>query len=76
MDCSPFVCSKVLDVLRMRKRAVWCVAAGGVEGDVRVVVKPADREQLRAFVDQYFRGSESFIMDLVAGPPIESKEVA
>ena len=74
MNCSPSVFSKVLDVLRMRKRAGWAVAEGCSESDVNVVVNAADRAAFDEFVDKYFPGCESFIMDFVADAPNEPKK--
>lgn len=42
IDCSPSVFSKVLDVLRARKRAPRIASGGSDVGYVRVVVKAAD----------------------------------
>lgn len=72
-DCSPSVFSKVLDVLRVRKRAAWA-GSGGANGTAssRVVVKAADRESFNKFVEMYFPGCESFVMDLVARSPAAS----
>ncbi|CAM9189820.1 unnamed protein product [Scytosiphon promiscuus] len=73
MDCSPPAFSKVLDVLRMRKRAAWAGSGGANRmGSARVVVKAADREAFDKFVGMYFPGCESFIMDLVARSPMAS----
>lgn len=68
MDCRPSVFSKVLDVLRMRKRAAWGEAGGGDAG-VRVVIKAVNRADFDSSVGMYFPGCENFIMDLVAAPP-------
>ena len=75
VDCSPSVFSKVLDVLRMRKRVAWGGGAGwaGMAGGdlgFRVVVKAADRAAFETFVRMYFPGCESFIMDYVADGPL------
>ncbi|CAM9594817.1 unnamed protein product, partial [Scytosiphon promiscuus] len=64
-DCSPSVFSKVLDVLRIRKRMAWGSNGGDGESDVRVVVRAVDREPFEEFVHMYFTDQESFIMDLV-----------
>ncbi|CAM9567148.1 unnamed protein product [Scytosiphon promiscuus] len=67
MECSPSVFSKVLDVLRMRKRAAW---AGddpqqGWGQPVRVGIKAVERTAFEQFVEMYFPGRQSFIMDCV-----------
>eukprot|EP00752_Nemacystus_decipiens_P018455 g16545.t1 len=68
IDCNPAVFSKVLDVLRMRKRTGW---TGGeaqqpwLVEPVRVAVKAADRKAFEGFVNTQFSGCESFIMDYV-----------
>eukprot|EP00752_Nemacystus_decipiens_P009710 g8671.t1 len=72
MDCSPAVFGKVLDVLRMRKRASWASGFAHREGDVRVAVKAADRAAFEAFVDMYFPGCQGFIMNYVVDAPLES----
>ena len=73
MDCSPSVFSKVLDVLRMRKRESWAGKAGANYCEARVAVKPADRAAFDEFVDMYFPGCESFIMDLVTEASVQKK---
>lgn len=71
VDCDPACFSKILDVLRMRKRAGWVLSDSLLsprENDaeaVRVVVKAADRLCFEEFVNMYFPACESFIMDLV-----------
>ena len=72
MDCSASVFSKVLDVLRMKKRAAWLAAEGRIDVDARVAVKPVDRTAFGAFVDMHFPGCEDFIMDCVADAEKES----
>ena len=64
-DCSPAVFSKVLDVLRMKKRAAWAggVTGRGVPPTVRVAVNAADRDAFERYVNMYFVGCESFITD-------------
>ncbi|CAN0490036.1 unnamed protein product, partial [Laminaria digitata] len=75
IDCDPTYFSKILDVLRMRKRASWrgkqeeekeekkeessVVLPGGV------LVEETDAEAFGTAVNMYFPGCESFIMDLV-----------
>ena len=75
VDCNPTCFSKILDVLRMRKRASWSRGvAGGKQGEEEeysgipsgaVLIKEADREVFDEAVNMYFPGCESFIMDLV-----------
>ena len=71
INCGPFVFSKVLDVLRMRKRVGWSLRGQGQIGIraktvVGCVVVPAhDRVYFEEFVGIYFPGCESFTMDLV-----------
>ncbi|CAM9115412.1 unnamed protein product, partial [Hapterophycus canaliculatus] len=67
-NCSPSVLSKVLDVLRMRKRAAWSSDERDGDNGARVVVEAADRDSFDEFVDMYFTGHESFIMDFVESP--------
>lgn len=60
-DCSPVVFSKVLDVLRMRKRAAW---AGSVDGQggtpmVRVAVNVTDRDSFKQYVEPSWGASVS-----------------
>ncbi len=79
VDCSPRVFSKVLDVLRMRKRAGWAVRGrqgedGGAAAPVSVVVREEDSDCLEEFVNKYFPGRESFIMDLVELPIASTSE--
>lgn len=74
LDCKPAVFAKVLDVLRMKKRAGWAPSedAGGggvVVKPVPVAVRQADRACLEEFVNKYFPGCERFIMDLVVELP-------
>ncbi|CAN0446708.1 unnamed protein product, partial [Hapterophycus canaliculatus] len=64
-DCSPSVFSKILDVLRVRKRKAWASDDGRGGNDARVVVKAADRAAFEEFVDKSFTHHVSFIMDLV-----------
>lgn len=63
IDCSPSSFSKVLDVLRMRKRERWPLFFGTSTGLVTVPSK--DQASFVEFVDMYFPGCDSFIMDVV-----------
>lgn len=66
-DCSPGIFSKVLDVLRMRKREGWSGRAKKRKREaVRVAVKPSDRAAFETFVNMQFPGCEDFIMDCVS----------
>eukprot|EP00904_Undaria_pinnatifida_P000593 jgi/Undpi1/10534/HiC_scaffold_29.g12984.m1 len=76
IDCDPTCFSKILDVLRMRKRASWSRGAttgatqeGGEEcGCVppgAVFIKEADAEMFGEAVNMYFPACENFIMSLV-----------
>ncbi|CAM9747042.1 unnamed protein product [Ectocarpus sp. 6 AP-2014] len=71
IDCKPSVFSKVLDVLRIAKRAAW---ARSEEGPVRnekrrvkprVTIKAGDRAAFEEFVDMYFPCCETFMMEHV-----------
>ena len=71
IDCDPTCFSKILDVLRMRKRASWSrgVTPEKQEGSLgkcpgAIAVKKADLKTFRAAVQMYFPGCESFIMGL------------
>ncbi len=67
-DCSPGVFSKVLDVLRLRKREGWSGRDSTKKREstaVRVAVKSSDRAALETFVNMQFPGCEGFIMDCV-----------
>ena len=70
VDCSPKAFSKVLDILRMKKRLGWVVrGTQGHDGDavtpVPVIVRQEDRACFIEFVNMYFPGSENVILDLV-----------
>lgn len=65
MDCSPSVFSKVLDVLRTRKRAARAGSGDANKmGSDRVVVKAPDRGCFDEFVGMHFPGCDNFVMDL------------
>ena len=75
IDCDPTCFSKLLDVLRIRKRAWW---SQGVKGERQqedssvalpggILIKEADAEAFGAAVNMYFPGCENFIMGLVQG---------
>lgn len=69
IDCSPSVFAKVLDVLRVRKRAGWARTASPHQRRndlVRVIVKAGDRDAFEEFVEKHFPGDlQSFIMGRV-----------
>ncbi|CAN0390995.1 unnamed protein product, partial [Ectocarpus fasciculatus] len=67
IDCKPSVFSKVLDVLRMAKRASWARGDDGqqVNEKARVTINAVDRAEFEEFVDMYFKGCENFIMEYV-----------
>ncbi|CAM9717215.1 unnamed protein product [Pylaiella littoralis] len=68
IDCSPSVFAKVLDVLRMRKRANWTGIAPeqGCDDLLHVRIKAEDRGAFEEFVEKHFPGElQSFIMDCV-----------
>ena len=66
IDCSPSVFSKVLDVLRMTKRATWYRRNAQRKGtevqDIRVVITAGDRASFEEFVDVYFPGSDKALV--------------
>ncbi|CAB1119519.1 unnamed protein product [Ectocarpus sp. CCAP 1310/34] len=62
INCSPAVFQKVLDVLRMRKRAAW---AASDRESAHVRVDAADRPAFDSFVNMFFPGFENFITDMV-----------
>ncbi|CAM9656833.1 unnamed protein product [Ectocarpus sp. 13 AM-2016] len=68
IDCKPSVFSKVLDILRMAKRARWAGGEDlqGMNETPRVTIKAGDRLAFEEFVDMYFKGCESFIMEHVS----------
>lgn len=65
VDCDPACFSKLLDVLRLRKRATWAGNMDEICDGPLIAVKKSNREAFDALVDMYFPGCESFIMDLV-----------
>lgn len=67
VDCRPSCFSKLLDVLRLRKRAEWTGEdwKKGWGGSTRVGIKAADRGEFEQFVHIHFPGCERFIMDCV-----------
>lgn len=67
VDCKPCVFSKLLDVLRMRKRLVWTGGPTAPDGSpaTRVRIKAIDRAPFEAFVKEKFSGYEKFIWDCV-----------
>ncbi|CAM9403308.1 unnamed protein product [Ascophyllum nodosum] len=69
IDCSPLIFSKVLDVLRMRKRARWSNRdAQKQEANMmvfRVMMASGNRAPFEEFVGMYFPGCEAYVMDWV-----------
>ena len=69
VDCDPSCFSKILDVMRMQKRASWtgCDEALGKGGrkTARVSIADADRAAFAEAVDMYFPGCTDFVMDCV-----------
>ena len=69
IDCSPLIFSKVLDVLRMRKRARWSNRdAQKQEANMRVfrvMIASGNRAPFEEFVGMYFPGCEAYVMDWV-----------
>lgn len=73
VDCDPNCFSKILDVMRMRKRAAWAAAAdeekgrGGAVGEhtIRISIPENDRGCFAEAVHTFFPGCEEFIMGLV-----------
>lgn len=68
IDCSPAVFSKILDVLRVRKRAAWASGKKSWKDPGRsetafVTVRTEDQASFTEFVNMYFVGCESFDMD-------------
>lgn len=77
LDCRPSVFSKVLDVLRMRKRARWVENESQQAGEsilVRVEIKDGDRPSFDNFVNMYFPGCENFIMECVKSPEVSEAD--
>ncbi|CAN0296552.1 unnamed protein product, partial [Ectocarpus fasciculatus] len=70
IDCDPTCFSRILDVMRMRKRAGWAdgdevVKNAGGGATIRVTVSKADRENFEEAVNMYFPKCTEFIMGLV-----------
>eukprot|EP00903_Cladosiphon_okamuranus_P013730 g12783.t1 len=63
IGCSPSVFSKVLDVLRIRKRASW--TGGDGRPTARVAIKAVERKPFEEFIDMQFPGCESFVTDCI-----------
>ncbi|CAM9706528.1 unnamed protein product, partial [Hapterophycus canaliculatus] len=72
VDCDPKCFSKILDVMRMRKRDTWAAqeddgvikeAVGG--HTIRISIPESDRTCFKSVVRMYFPGCEAFIMGLV-----------
>ncbi|CAN0145752.1 unnamed protein product, partial [Scytosiphon promiscuus] len=72
VDCDPKSFSKILDVMRMRKRSLWAAhdEKGVIEEaigrhTIRVSIPEGDRACFRGAVQNFFPGCEYFIMGLV-----------
>eukprot|EP00903_Cladosiphon_okamuranus_P007901 g7633.t1 len=73
IDCNPNCFSKILDVMRMRKRATWWAAdeeekgVGGAVGryTIRISIPENERGCFAEAVRKFFPGCEEFIMGLV-----------
>lgn len=73
VDCDPNCFSKILDVMRMRKRATWWAANeeekghGGTIGGhtIRISIPENDRGCFAEAVRTFFPGCEEFIMGLI-----------
>lgn len=69
VDCDPSCFSKILDVMRMQKRASWagCDDVLGKSGrrTARVAIAVADRGAFEEAVDMYFPGCTDCVMDCV-----------
>lgn len=70
IDCRPSVFAKVLDVLRVRKRAAWARGTTAQQPGrelVRVIIMAADREtRSKSLLNKYVPGDlRSFVMDCV-----------
>ena len=64
--CSPHMFAKLLDVLRMKKRAGWGDSSSlGSGRPGRVGVKSSDRSSFEELVDMYFPGGKGSILDSV-----------
>ncbi|CAM9403604.1 unnamed protein product [Ascophyllum nodosum] len=64
IDCSPSIFSKVLDVLRTKKRARW-LKTGKYEDFSNAMIASGDRAPFEEFVGMYFPGCEAYVMDWV-----------
>lgn len=71
LDCNPAMFSKILDVLRMKKRAGWAKdnkekkGGGGGDVPVGVAVSKGDEADFQELVNQFFPGCEEFITSFV-----------
>lgn len=71
LDCNPAMFSKILDVLRVRKRAGWAAKGKGQKkgrggaAPVRIVIAEDDQADFEELVNLYFPGCEEFITSLV-----------
>ena len=69
IDCRPSIFSKVLDVLRIRKREKWSQREShkgiGVNVVSKVSITADDQASFKEFVGMHFSGCEGFVMDMV-----------
>lgn len=71
IDCDPSCFSKILDVMRMRKRASWAAdeenAHAGAVGahTIRIPIPENDRGRFNEAVGTFFPGCEEFIIGLI-----------
>ncbi len=72
VDCDPNCFSKILDVMRMRKRDSWTAGAerddegyGVTRWTVRIPVPEDDRRPFKEAVRAFFPGCEEYIMGLI-----------
>lgn len=71
VDCDPNCFSKIMDVMRMRKRAAWAAdeetGRGGAVGGhtIRISIPENDHGCFKEHVHTFFPGCEEFIMGLI-----------
>ncbi|CAM9271285.1 unnamed protein product [Ectocarpus sp. 12 AP-2014] len=73
VDCDPSCFSKILDVMRMRKRAAWVtddqqgtlIREAGGGHTIRIPVPESDRACFKNLVHTLFPERENFVMDMI-----------
>ncbi|CAM9776797.1 unnamed protein product [Ectocarpus fasciculatus] len=73
VDCDPSCFSKILDVLRMRKRSAWVtddqqgalIREAGGGHTIRIPIPESDRACFKSLVHTLFPECEDFVMDMV-----------